>query len=123
VISTGDSLDGKTVSDLFLSENSLAGGYLSFQAGFSDTGRGIYRLTISELVDAPDPPSVDPKAVEKAKLENAIERINKQLKKVRKAGQSAKVKRFTTQLRNIRKKLRQRRVHTSRLRRGRCPDS
>lgn len=107
VIATGDPLDGKTVASQFITENSLAGGYLAFQVTFTDTTRGIYRLKISELVDAPDRDLVAEKAKLEKKLKKQMKRLTKQLKKARKAGKRSKVKKFSTKLRKIRKQLRQ----------------
>lgn len=103
VISTTDSLDGKSILALNIFENSVAGGYLAFRVSFGDGTRGIYRLEISELVDTPDLSLIK----EKAALRKEIKRITRQLKKFRKAGQSAKTKRFAAQLRGVRKELRQ----------------
>jgi len=99
VITTNDTLKGKDIIALAITENSLAGGYLAFRAIFAGGAQGIFRLTISELVDPPILPA-------KAKLEKAIMKITKQLKVARKAGQQAKVKRLAKQLRKLKQELR-----------------
>jgi len=102
VISTADQLDGKSLASVTISENSLAGGYLAFRADFTDTTTGIYRLTISELVDATEATA----PAEKAALTKKIKRLKKKLKKIRKSGKIAKAKRLTSKLKKLQKKLR-----------------
>ncbi len=99
VITTNDTLEGKDIVALVISENAMAGGYLAFRAIFAGGAQGIFRLTISELVDPPLLPA-------KEKLEKAIKKVTKQLKAARKAGQQAKVKRLVKQLRKLKKELR-----------------
>lgn len=47
VISTTDLLDGKAITFLAISENSLADGYLAFRANFADGSVGIYRTPVA----------------------------------------------------------------------------
>lgn len=98
VITTGDVLEGKSISALAISENSLSGGYLAFRAIFPGRDQGIFRLTISELVDPP--------LLSKATLKKAVKRLTGQLKKARKAGKAAKIKRLAKELLELKKQLR-----------------
>lgn len=98
VITTDDTLEGKDVVALVISENALAGGYLAFRAIFTGGAQGIYRLTTSEIVDPP--------LLSKAKLKKTVKRLTAQLKKARQAGQTSKAKRLAKQLRQLKKELR-----------------
>lgn len=98
VITTNDTLEGKDITALAISENALTGGFLAFRAIFAGGTQGIYLVTTSEIVD--------PLLVSKDKLKKEIKRLTSQLKAARKAGQIAKVKRLNKELKELKKQLR-----------------
>ncbi|MCB1207018.1 MAG: hypothetical protein KDN18_22385 [Verrucomicrobiae bacterium] len=99
VIATGNLLDGKTVTSLFISENSLAEGSLAFRAHFADSSKGIYVAEVGE-------PVVPPSSTKAAQLKKEIKKATAKLKLARKAGQVAKAKRFLAKLKKLKLQLR-----------------
>jgi hypothetical protein len=49
LLTTGGTLDGKTISALFLSPDGVAGDYLAFRANFTDSSSGIFRTSLTAI--------------------------------------------------------------------------